>query len=130
MDTYTTIISASSSFCASLKLPASTTDGKCTKEHGYTFIVLADIAFVKKSDSFFFDYNVLEKNLSTLCDKLDYSNLNKNPNLKNIIPSSENIAKWFIQSLENILNNQDYTSISIKVSTKPGSSVTIQKNVK
>ena len=127
MEKFETIISASSNFCASLKLPVA---GKCSQPHGYTFNVEAAIKLNTDSKCFLIDYNELEQLLAAHCQKLDYSDLNNNKHLNNILPSAENIAKWLILKLEKDLIQHPLSAITIKISTRPQVAITITKHVK
>ena len=126
MVNYEVIVSASVSFCASLTLSALNSD--CGKEHGYTFKITAFVYIEQKQkDCFILDYSVLQSSLGAICKQLDYSNLNKNPLLKNIEPFSENIAKWLIEQLEQdlVAKEVNYQKVQVKIITKPGCAVTV-----
>ena len=127
MEKFTTVISASSTFCASLHLPVK---GKCGSLHGYTFNVSASVEFKNENDCFILDYNKLEKILAQHCQELYYCDLNKNKHFSKKAPSAENIAKWLIENLEQDLATYPFSALTVKISTRPNVSISITKHVK
>lgn len=74
--------------------------GKPEPLHGHSWKVEVRIGSEKlDEESIGIDYVKVQKALDTLARKLDYTYINRVPPFDKLNPSSENIAKWFHEQL-------------------------------
>jgi len=119
MTNYVYKISARASFCASLKIVGS--KGSCAKLHGYTYNVTVILQTSGLNNlGFAFDYDLLNKELTSLCQQVDYCYLNDHLLFEKLSPSCENIAMVFLNSLKSTLKLNDKQKLIIQINTKPG----------
>lgn len=76
-------------------------DGECENQHGHNWLVEV---FVKGNQldksNILIDYKVLKKELKRVLDLLDHKDINELEFFKNISPSSEILAKFIFEQLQ------------------------------
>ena len=90
--------------------------GECEKPHGHNWKVQVT---VKASEldklGMGIDFKILKKFVNATIDKLDHTNLNELPIFATKNPSSENIAVFIFDDLEDALNHDRYHLYSVTV---------------
>ncbi len=75
-------------------------DGACENQHGHNWLVEA---FVKgetlDKSNILIDYKVIKKELKSVLDYLDHEDINELPEFSGVSPSSEILAKFIYQKL-------------------------------
>lgn len=76
-------------------------DGACENQHGHNWLVEAYVTgeTLDKSN-ILIDYKVLKKELKSVLDYLDHTDINELPEFNGISPSSETIAKFIYERLK------------------------------
>lgn len=76
-------------------------EGDCENQHGHNWLVEA---FVKgdtlDKSNILIDYKVLKRELKSVLDYLDHSDINELPEFKGISPSSETISRFIYGKLK------------------------------
>jgi 6-pyruvoyltetrahydropterin/6-carboxytetrahydropterin synthase len=81
--------------------------GKCENFHGHNFKVEVFLASeTLKEDGTVMDFRNLKTLLKQVLDKVDHTNLNEVPPFDTINPSSENIAKYIFDKIQNQMKEQ------------------------
>ncbi len=76
-------------------------DGECENQHGHNWLVEAYVSGNELDKSnILVDYKVLKKEMKSVLDYLDHSDINELPEFKEISPSSEIIAKFIYDRLK------------------------------
>lgn len=76
-------------------------EGECENIHGHNWKVEITVAGEELDKSgMLIDFKFLKKHLNEVLDKLDHKDLNNVEELKDISPSSENIAKFIYYELK------------------------------
>lgn len=89
-------------------------EGKCERLHGHTWKVQVTIQGKKLDErGMLIDFREVKKIIKKSLDKLDHQYLNEV--LKNIEPTTENIAKYLFKELERELNSERVKLSEIKV---------------
>jgi len=76
-------------------------EGDCENQHGHNWLVEAFVSgdTLDKSN-ILIDYKVLKKELKSVLDYLDHTDINELPEFKGVSPSSEIIAKFIYEELK------------------------------
>lgn len=106
-----TVISKSFTFEAAHHL-LNTTDKKNKNIHGHSFFGEVFFEGEVKDNGMIVDFEIINRNLKSIINKLDHSFLNKIPNLGN--PTLENIGLW----IWNELSKKNKNIYKVKVSRK------------
>lgn len=86
--------------------------GKCEHLHGHNWIVEARFVFdVLGKDGMAMDFKEAKKLVNNAIEKLDHAYLNEIAELKDINPTSENVAKFIYDSVKK--NSKNIKSISV-----------------
>lgn len=86
--------------------------GKCERLHGHNWIVEAVFAYdTLGKDGIAIDFRIAKKALKGITEKLDHSYLNKISLIKNINPTSENIARFIYDNLKK--KNKNIRSVAV-----------------
>ncbi len=98
-------------------------NGPCERIHGHNWLVKA-IVRSKNLDNIGIgvDFKVLRSNLRQAVDVFDHSDLNEVLDPLGLNPSSENIARYIFEKLEQKLNNDSVTVYRVEVFETPGNS--------
>lgn len=76
-------------------------DGECENQHGHNWLVEAYVSGNELDKSnILVDYKVLKKEMKTVLDYLDHSDINELPEFKGVSPSSEILAKFIYDRLK------------------------------
>lgn len=76
-------------------------DGDCENQHGHNWLVEAFFTGTELNKSnILIDYKVLKKELKSVIDYLDHSDINELPEFNGISPSSETIAKFIYEKMK------------------------------
>jgi len=87
--------------------------GACENVHGHNWLVRAAVRTNQLDKiGLAIDFKILKKNLKSIADKLDHTDLNLIFDEKLGNPSSENIAKYIFNELARLLK-PDYPQISV-----------------
>lgn len=90
--------------------------GECEKPHGHNWKVHVTVRAHELDElGMGIDFKILKKMVNTTIDKLDHTNLNELDIFEKINPSSENIAMFIFNDLENGLNHDRYNLYSVTV---------------
>ena len=86
--------------------------GKCEHLHGHNWAVEARFVFqALDKDGMAMDFKEAKRLVNDAIEKLDHAYLNEVAELKNINPTSENVAKFIYDSVKK--NNKNLKSISV-----------------
>ena len=99
--------------------------GNCKRPHGHNWKVEVTV----KADSLDnlgmgLDFNALKNEVNKVLDTLDHHDLNEHADFQSINPSSENIAVYIFNNLQNILSTDRYGVHSVTVRETDNSGVT------
>ncbi|MFA7229837.1 MAG: 6-carboxytetrahydropterin synthase QueD [Victivallaceae bacterium] len=99
--------------------------GDCSSLHGHNWTVQAVIK-AKKLDQIGIavDFKKLKKELDSILDVFDHTNISENDAFKDINPTSEIIAKVIYEQLSAKMNDGNVTVSRIRVCESPGSGAT------
>ena len=76
-------------------------DGECERQHGHNWLVEAYVSGNELDKSnILVDYKVLKKEMKSVLDYLDHSDINELPEFKDVSPSSEMLAKFIYDKLK------------------------------
>jgi len=76
-------------------------EGECENQHGHNWLVEAFVRGTELDKSnILIDYKVLKKNLKSVLDILDHKDINELPEFKGISPSSEILAKFIFEKMQ------------------------------
>ena len=93
-------LNVTSQFASAHKL--SGYEGACKNLHGHNWKVRVGIECEKTDEiGMTIDFGIVKKHLNALIDTLDHSYLNELPCFKSVNPTSENIAKYLYEELQN-----------------------------
>jgi len=90
--------------------------GKCERLHGHNWRVQVVVAAEKPDEiGLVIDFHELKKITNEILSTLDHSVLNEIFPFTEINPSSENIAKWFYDTIKKKINyyNVDISSVTV-----------------
>ena len=99
--------------------------GNCERPHGHNWKVEVTV----KADSLDnlgmgLDFKALKNEVNKVLDTLDHHDLNEHANFQSVNPSSENIAVYIFNNLQNILSTDRYGVHSVTVRETDNSGVT------
>jgi len=99
--------------------------GNCERPHGHNWKVEVTV----KADSLDnlgmgLDFKALKNEVNKVLDTLDHHDLNEHADFQSINPSSENIAVYIFNNLQNILSTDRYGVHSVTVRETDNSGVT------
>lgn len=99
--------------------------GDCSSLHGHNWTVQAVIQ-AKKLDQIGIavDFKKLKKELDSILDVFDHTNISEHDAFKDINPTSEIIAKVIFELLSAKMNDGNVAVIRIRVCESPGSGAT------
>ena len=101
-------------FAAAHRLAGS--GGKCESLHGHNFGVTLDVAGDHLDESgMLMDFGDLKKILKTVLAQLDHSDLNEHPEFSRSSPSSENIARFIWHKVNEAIELETVTVVSVTV---------------
>ncbi|OUX20446.1 MAG: 6-carboxytetrahydropterin synthase QueD [bacterium TMED250] len=104
-------------FEAAHLLPNLPAGHKCSRLHGHSFLVRITLdGPIDKETGWVEDFADIKKAFQPIYDELDHNYLNNISGLEN--PTSENLAKWIWDKLENDLDN--LTAIEVKETCSSG----------
>ena len=87
-------------------------DGECENQHGHNWLVEA---YVKGNNldksNILIDYKVLKKEMKKVLDLLDHKDINELEYFENISPSSEILAKFIFDKLQETIPNMSRVSV-------------------
>jgi len=99
--------------------------GNCERPHGHNWKVEVTV----KADSLDnlgmgLDFKALKNEVNKVLDTLDHHDLNEHVDFQSVNPSSENIAVYIFNNLQNILSTDRYGVHSVTVRETDNSGVT------
>jgi len=99
--------------------------GNCERPHGHNWKVEVTV----KADSLDnlgmgLDFKALKNEVNKVLDTLDHHDLNEHADFQSVNPSSENIAVYIFNNLQNILSTDRYGLHSVTVGETDNSGVT------
>ena len=99
--------------------------GNCERPHGHNWKVEVTV----KADSLDnlgmgLDFKALKNEVNKILDTLDHHDLNEHADFQSVNPSSENIAVYIFNNLQNILSTDRYGVHSVTVRETDNSGVT------
>jgi 6-pyruvoyltetrahydropterin/6-carboxytetrahydropterin synthase len=99
--------------------------GNCERPHGHNWKVEVTV----KADSLDnlgmgLDFKALKNEVNKVLDTLDHHDLNEHADFQSVNPSSENIAVYIFNNLQNILSTDRYGIHSVTVRETDNSGVT------
>jgi 6-pyruvoyltetrahydropterin/6-carboxytetrahydropterin synthase len=99
--------------------------GNCERPHGHNWKVEVTV----KADSLDnlgmgLDFKALKNEVNKVLDTLDHHDLNEHADFQSVNPSSENIAVYIFNNLQNILSTDRYGVHSVTVRETDNSGVT------
>ncbi|MDD3237253.1 MAG: 6-carboxytetrahydropterin synthase QueD [Candidatus Gastranaerophilales bacterium] len=87
-------------------------DGECENQHGHNWKVEAYISGDELNKSnLLIDFKILKKELNSILDILDHTDINELPQFKNSSPSSEIISKFIYVELKKIIPQVSKVSV-------------------
>lgn len=76
-------------------------EGDCENQHGHNWLVEAFVqGNTLDKSNILVDYKVLKREMKTVLDYLDHTDINELPEFKGVSPSSETIAKFIYDKLK------------------------------
>ena len=98
--------------------------GDCENPHGHNWKVVVTVRATKLDKlGIGIDFKLLKKYLKEVVDQLDHRDLNMFEPFLHINPSSENIARFIFESLQDRLNTEHYFLYSVGISETESSSL-------
>ena len=99
--------------------------GNCERPHGHNWKVEVTV----KADSLDnlgmgLDFKALKNEVNKVLDTLDHHDLNEHADFQSVNPSSENIAVYIFNNLQNIISTDRYGVHSVTVRETDNSGVT------
>jgi len=102
-------------FAAAHRLAGS--GSKCESLHGHNFGVTVEVAGDHLDDTgMLMDFGDLKKILKEVLDQLDHTDLNEHPEFSRSSPSSENIARFIWDKVNDAIDLDTVTVASVTVS--------------
>jgi 6-pyruvoyltetrahydropterin/6-carboxytetrahydropterin synthase len=113
-------ISVESSFSAAHRLK--NYHGPCENLHGHNWAVKATVCCeTLDASGIGIDFRVLKTHIGHILNELDHTDLNAVLDPQGINPSSENIARYIFEKLENALSGWSGSVARVEVYETPGS---------
>ena len=98
--------------------------GNCEKPHGHNWSVKVTVRATElDSLGMGIDFRTIKDAVKKIMDEIDHCDLNSHPAFQDKNPSSENIAVYIFESLQDDLRSDRYSLFSIQVGETPHSSV-------
>jgi 6-pyruvoyltetrahydropterin/6-carboxytetrahydropterin synthase len=98
--------------------------GNCEKPHGHNWSVKVTVRATElDSLGMGIDFRTIKDAVGKIMDEIDHCDLNSHPAFQDKNPSSENIAVYIFESLQDDLHSDRYSLFSIQVGETPHSSV-------
>ncbi len=86
--------------------------GKCENMHGHNWKVeVALKGDILDKSNILVDFKVLKKEVNAIIDYLDHKDINELPEFKGVSPSSETIAKYIYEKVEEKFTNVSKVSV-------------------
>lgn len=91
-------------------------DGPCARLHGHNWQVEAEVLATKlNSAGIAIDFKTIRQALQQIIDRVDHRFLNEIPPFTENNPTAENVAAWFYQELQPLLNSKDVRVIAVNL---------------
>jgi len=98
--------------------------GNCEKPHGHNWSVKVTVRATELDPlGMGIDFRTIKDAVGKIMDEIDHCDLNSHPTFQDKNPSSENIAVYIFESLQDDLHSDRYSLFSIQVGETPHSSV-------
>ena len=98
--------------------------GNCERPHGHNWNVKVTVRATELDPlGMGIDFRTVKNAVKKVMDDIDHCDLNSHPAFQDRNPSSENIAVYIFESLQDDLHSDRYSLFSIQVSETPHSSV-------
>ena len=99
--------------------------GNCERPHGHNWKVEVTVKTDNLDDlGMGIDFRALKEAVNKVLDTLDHNDLNEHPDFQSINPSSENIAVYIYNNLQNDLSTDRFGVHSVTVRETDNSGVT------
>lgn len=97
--------------------------GKCEELHGHNFLVEAEVqgSRLHPETHILIDFKELKSKLNSILDTLDHTHLNELPPFQEQNPSSENLARYIYQQLDQALQEPGISLSFVSVAEKESS---------
>lgn len=90
--------------------------GNCEKPHGHNWKVEVTVRATELDElGMAIDFRAVKNALKEVIDDLDHRDLNEHPSFRDKNPSSENIAAYIFESLQQTLTTERYRPYSVTV---------------
>lgn len=90
--------------------------GECELPHGHNWKIKVTVRAQELDNiGMGIDFKVLKKQVKEVVDRLDHRDLNAMDEFSTLNPSSEHIAMFIFQNLENTLHHERYSLYSVTV---------------
>ena len=107
-------LSIHDSFSAAHRLTGS--GGKCESLHGHNFRVTLEVGGdVLDGNGMLIDFGELKSTLKEVLAELDHSDLNEHPAFIDTSPSSENIARFIWEKVNDVITLDSVTVVAVTV---------------
>ena len=98
--------------------------GDCEKPHGHNWNVKVTVRATElDSLGMGIDFRTVKEAVKKVMDDIDHCDLNSHPAFQDKNPSSENIAAYIFDSLQDVLRSERYRLYSIQVGETSNTSV-------
>ena len=98
--------------------------GNCERPHGHNWDVKVTVRATELDPlGLGIDFRTVKDAVKKVMDDIDHCDLNSHPAFQDRNPSSENIAVYIFESLQDDLHSDRYSLFSIQVGETPHSSV-------
>ncbi len=74
--------------------------GNCENVHGHNWKVEVIASFMELKEGMAMDFRDLKRISDEVSDELDHRNINELPYFKTVNPTSENVARYFFEKIE------------------------------
>jgi len=102
--------------------------GKCEELHGHNFKVEVTVGAPNlNSEGILIDFRLVKKWLKDILDKMDHQHLNDLPIFAGKNPSSENIAHYVYQEMQNKVKEAEVKVLRVKVWESENAAVTYRE---
>lgn len=102
--------------------------GKCEELHGHNFKVEVTVGAPDlNSEGILIDFRLVKKWLKDILDKMDHQHLNDLPFFSGKNPSSENIAYYVYQEMQNKVKEDEVKVLRVKVWESENAAVTYKE---
>lgn len=102
--------------------------GDCSRLHGHNWQVEVSVeSEVLDAIGMAIDFSDIKRQTKEIIKKMDHQYLNDIPPFDKINPTAENIAKYFFEEAEKLINNQYVRVCKVVIWETPRASVTYSK---